>query len=92
MTKFSEDMSIRFLKREAKLCSFLQKCFLAMEQVRAWAVPSSSRIARGVWGGGSPRFTTASAVSTENEVFRELTSDGRKQPSRGTGKPLAEAT
>lgn len=45
-----------------------------------------------VCGGGSPRFTTASAVSTENEVFRELTSDGRKQPSRGTGKPLAEAT
>lgn len=40
MTKFSEDMSIRFLKREAKLCSFLQKCFLAMEQVRAWVGPS----------------------------------------------------
>ncbi|OBS76445.1 hypothetical protein A6R68_17105, partial [Neotoma lepida] len=32
VTKFSEDMSIRFLKRETKLCSFLQKCFLALEQ------------------------------------------------------------
>ncbi|CAO2642255.1 Coiled-coil domain-containing protein 154 [Lemmus lemmus] len=32
VTKFGEDISIRFLKREAKLCSFLQKCFLAMEQ------------------------------------------------------------
>lgn len=26
-------MSLRFLKREAKLCSFLQKSFLALEQV-----------------------------------------------------------
>ncbi|KAL1779353.1 coiled-coil domain-containing protein 154 [Sigmodon hispidus] len=32
LIKFNEDMSIRFLKRETKLCSFLQKCFLAMEQ------------------------------------------------------------
>ncbi|XP_076434263.1 coiled-coil domain-containing protein 154 isoform X4 [Peromyscus maniculatus bairdii] len=32
VTKFSEDLSIRFLKRETKLCSFLQKCFMAMEQ------------------------------------------------------------
>ncbi|XP_040604253.1 coiled-coil domain-containing protein 154 isoform X6 [Mesocricetus auratus] len=32
VTEFGEEMSIRFLKREAKLCSFLQKCFLAMEQ------------------------------------------------------------
>lgn len=40
VTKFSEDLSIRFLKRETKLCSFLQKCFMAMEQVRAGVGPS----------------------------------------------------
>ncbi|GAB1300704.1 Coiled-coil domain-containing protein 154 [Apodemus speciosus] len=32
MTKLNEEMSLRFLKREAKLCSFLQKSFLALEQ------------------------------------------------------------
>ena len=36
MTKLNEEMSLRFLKREAKLCSFLQKSFLALEQVRGW--------------------------------------------------------
>ncbi|XP_031207173.1 coiled-coil domain-containing protein 154 isoform X8 [Mastomys coucha] len=32
MTKLNEEMSLRFLKREAKLCSFLQKSFLSLEQ------------------------------------------------------------
>lgn len=33
MTKLGEEMSLRFLKREAKLCGFLQKSFLALEKV-----------------------------------------------------------
>ncbi|KFO34740.1 H(+)/Cl(-) exchange transporter 7 [Fukomys damarensis] len=32
LTKIGEEMSLRFLKREAKLCSFLQKSFLTLEQ------------------------------------------------------------
>ncbi|KAM6155631.1 coiled-coil domain-containing protein 154 [Rhynchocyon petersi] len=32
MTKLSEETSLRFLKREAKLCAFLQKSFLALEK------------------------------------------------------------
>ncbi|EHB14090.1 Coiled-coil domain-containing protein 154, partial [Heterocephalus glaber] len=32
LIKLGEEMSLRFLKREAKLCSFLQKSFLALEQ------------------------------------------------------------
>ncbi|KAM9059307.1 coiled-coil domain-containing protein 154 [Megaptera novaeangliae] len=32
MTKLREEMSLRFLRREAKLCSFLQKSFLALEK------------------------------------------------------------
>uniref|UniRef100_A0A8C0JL13 Coiled-coil domain containing 154 n=1 Tax=Canis lupus dingo TaxID=286419 RepID=A0A8C0JL13_CANLU len=32
VTKLGEEMSLRFLKREAKLCSFLQKSFLALEK------------------------------------------------------------
>ncbi|XP_006901984.1 PREDICTED: coiled-coil domain-containing protein 154 [Elephantulus edwardii] len=32
MTKLSEEMSLYFLKREAKLCGFLQKSFLAVEK------------------------------------------------------------
>lgn len=39
MTKLGEEVSLRFLKREAKLCSFLQKSFLALEQVGSWAGP-----------------------------------------------------
>ncbi|KAB0401485.1 hypothetical protein E2I00_009270, partial [Balaenoptera physalus] len=35
MTKLREEMSLRFLRREAKLCSFLQKSFLALEKVGA---------------------------------------------------------
>ncbi|KAF6271315.1 coiled-coil domain containing 154 [Rhinolophus ferrumequinum] len=32
VTKLGEEMSLRFLKREAKLCGFLQKSFLAVEK------------------------------------------------------------
>uniref|UniRef100_A0A452RDE8 Coiled-coil domain containing 154 n=1 Tax=Ursus americanus TaxID=9643 RepID=A0A452RDE8_URSAM len=32
VTKLGEEMSLRFLKREAKLCGFLQKSFLALEK------------------------------------------------------------
>ncbi|XP_008580166.1 PREDICTED: coiled-coil domain-containing protein 154 [Galeopterus variegatus] len=32
VTKLGEEMSLRFLKREAKLCGFLQKSFLAIEK------------------------------------------------------------
>ncbi|KAM8777552.1 coiled-coil domain-containing protein 154 [Rhynchonycteris naso] len=32
VTKLGEEMSLRFLKREAKLCDFLQKSFLALEK------------------------------------------------------------
>ncbi|XP_043311438.1 coiled-coil domain-containing protein 154 isoform X6 [Cervus canadensis] len=32
MTKLGEEMSLRFLKREARLCGFLQKSFLALEK------------------------------------------------------------
>lgn len=35
VTKLGEEMSLRFLKREAKLCGFLQKSFLALEKVGA---------------------------------------------------------
>ncbi|XP_072871106.1 coiled-coil domain-containing protein 154 isoform X6 [Chlorocebus sabaeus] len=33
VTKLGEEVSLRFLKREAKLCGFLQKSFLALEKV-----------------------------------------------------------
>lgn len=36
VTKLGEEMSLRFLKREAKLCGFLQKSFLALEKVGAY--------------------------------------------------------
>nr|XP_005599129.1 coiled-coil domain-containing protein 154 isoform X1 [Equus caballus]XP_023472426.1 coiled-coil domain-containing protein 154 isoform X1 [Equus caballus] len=32
VTKLGEEMSLRFLRREAKLCGFLQKSFLALEK------------------------------------------------------------
>lgn len=32
VTKLGEEMSLRFLKREGKLCGFLQKSFLALEK------------------------------------------------------------
>lgn len=37
VTKLGEEMSLRFLKREAKLCGFLQKSFLALEKVGAYS-------------------------------------------------------
>lgn len=42
VTKLGEEMSLRFLKREAKLCGFLQKSFLALEKVGAgsWRGPA----------------------------------------------------
>ncbi|XP_012661141.1 coiled-coil domain-containing protein 154 [Otolemur garnettii] len=44
VTKLSEEMSLRFLKREAKLCSFLQKSFLALEKRMKAAESSRLRL------------------------------------------------
>ncbi|XP_032958007.1 coiled-coil domain-containing protein 154 [Rhinolophus ferrumequinum] len=41
VTKLGEEMSLRFLKREAKLCGFLQKSFLAVEKVGACGIPGA---------------------------------------------------
>lgn len=41
VTKLGEEMSLRFLKREAKLCGFLQKSFLAVEKVGACRIPGA---------------------------------------------------
>ncbi|KAK2097269.1 hypothetical protein P7K49_022720 [Saguinus oedipus] len=40
VTRLGEEVSLRFLKREAKLCSFLQKSFLALEKVGARLWPA----------------------------------------------------
>ncbi|XP_077841256.1 coiled-coil domain-containing protein 154 isoform X5 [Macaca mulatta] len=40
VTKLGEEVSLRFLKREAKLCGFLQKSFLALEKVGACPRPA----------------------------------------------------
>lgn len=86
MTKLGEEMSLRFLKREAKLCSFLQKSFLALEKVRAaglWLgrapTPAHSLLTAG-WGLVSPQRMKASEstrLKAESSLRGEL--DGRWQ-------------
>uniref|UniRef100_A0A8C5XV53 Coiled-coil domain containing 154 n=1 Tax=Microcebus murinus TaxID=30608 RepID=A0A8C5XV53_MICMU len=44
VTTLGEEMSLRFLKREAKLCSFLQKSFLALEKRMKAAESSRLRL------------------------------------------------
>uniref|UniRef100_A0A8C9ASA1 Coiled-coil domain containing 154 n=1 Tax=Prolemur simus TaxID=1328070 RepID=A0A8C9ASA1_PROSS len=44
VTTLSEEMSLRFLKREAKLCGFLQKSFLALEKRMKAAESSRLRL------------------------------------------------
>jgi hypothetical protein len=74
MTKLNEEMSLRFLKREAKLCSFLQKSFLALEQVRAWVGPSvltdypSELQIYSCWAGEMARRLGALAALPEDPV------------------------
>ncbi|XP_065780052.1 coiled-coil domain-containing protein 154 isoform X2 [Muntiacus reevesi] len=56
MTKLGEEMSLRFLKREARLCGFLQKSFLALEKrmkasesARLWAESALREELEGRW-------------------------------------------
>ncbi|XP_032459913.1 coiled-coil domain-containing protein 154 isoform X2 [Phocoena sinus] len=78
MTKLREEMSLRFLKREAKLCSFLQKSFLALEKVsacRRQAIQSPSPQLTA--GGVSPQRMKASEsarLQAESGLWEELES------------------
>ncbi|XP_006874005.1 PREDICTED: coiled-coil domain-containing protein 154 [Chrysochloris asiatica] len=49
VTKLGEEMSLRFLKREAKLCSFLQKSFLALEKKMKNAEGSRQQTETSLW-------------------------------------------
>ncbi|TKC51506.1 hypothetical protein EI555_020045, partial [Monodon monoceros] len=78
MTKLREEMSLCFLKREAKLCSFLQKSFLALEKVsacRRQAIQSPSPQLTA--GGVSPQRMKASEsarLRVESGLWEELES------------------
>ncbi|KAM9584001.1 coiled-coil domain-containing protein 154 [Trichechus inunguis] len=49
MTKLGEELSLRFLKREAKLCGFLQKSFLALEKKMKTAEGARLQAEAGLW-------------------------------------------
>ncbi|KAM9208987.1 coiled-coil domain-containing protein 154 [Dugong dugon] len=49
MTRLGEEMSLRFLKREAKLCGFLQKSFLALEKKMKTAEGARLQAEAGLW-------------------------------------------
>ncbi|XP_075384203.1 coiled-coil domain-containing protein 154 [Tenrec ecaudatus] len=49
VTKLGEEMSLRFLKREAKLCGFLQKSFLALEKKMKAAEGARLQLETGLW-------------------------------------------
>ncbi|XP_023413076.1 coiled-coil domain-containing protein 154 [Loxodonta africana] len=49
VTKLGEEMSLRFLKREAKLCGFLQKSFLALEKKMKTAEDARLQAEVGLW-------------------------------------------
>ncbi|XP_010834881.1 PREDICTED: coiled-coil domain-containing protein 154 [Bison bison bison] len=73
MTKLGEEMSLRFLKREARLCGFLQKSFLALEKVgacggRGAAMPLMPQ-AHGHWP--LQRFVQQNQVSLNRVLLAE---------------------
>uniref|UniRef100_A0A2K5SAT1 Coiled-coil domain containing 154 n=1 Tax=Cebus imitator TaxID=2715852 RepID=A0A2K5SAT1_CEBIM len=82
MTRLGEEVSLRFLKREAKLCGFLQKSFLALEKVGAclWpacpAPPSQRQACSRRWG-----------LPAENEGLGELEAEAGGQPAGRAGEP-----
>ncbi|XP_007937835.1 coiled-coil domain-containing protein 154 [Orycteropus afer afer] len=49
VTNLGEEMSLRFLKREAKLCGFLQKSFLALEKKMKAAEDARLQAEDGLW-------------------------------------------
>ena len=78
MTKLREEMSLRFLKREAKLCSFLQKSFLALEKVGACRRQGNQSPSPQLTAGGvSPQRMKASEsarLRAESSLREELES------------------
>lgn len=79
VTKLGEEMSLRFLKREAKLCGFLQKSFLALEKVgacglvglccipRALAHSNGGRLSQRMKASESTRLKVESSLREELE-------------------------
>ncbi|XP_058142227.1 coiled-coil domain-containing protein 154 [Dasypus novemcinctus] len=49
VAQLGEEMSLRFLKREAKLCSFLQKSFLAIEKKMKASESSRAKAESSLW-------------------------------------------
>lgn len=84
VTKLGEEMSLRFLKREAKLCGFLQKSFLALEKVGAYRlvglcrVPCSPGLQQ--WRGLSQRMKASEStrLKVESGLREELESRWQK--------------
>ncbi|MBW01924.1 coiled-coil domain-containing protein, partial [Eschrichtius robustus] len=78
MTKLREEMSLRFLRREAKLCSFLQKSFLALEKVGACRRQGNQSPSPQLTAGGvSPQRMKASEsarLRAESSLRKELES------------------
>lgn len=98
MTKLGEEMSLRFLKREAKLCGFLQKSFLALEKVgaaglRLGRAPHARTLsAHSRWGLVSPQRMKASEstrLKAESSLRGEL--DGRWQRLQELAEERARA-
>lgn len=85
VTKLGEEMSLRFLKREAKLCGFLQKSFLALEKVGARGPAAGP-------GPPQPHSRQAGAgLPTEDEGLGERPAQGGGQPAGGAGQQVAGA-
>ncbi|KAK1344670.1 LOW QUALITY PROTEIN: hypothetical protein QTO34_013368 [Cnephaeus nilssonii] len=79
VTKLGEEMSLRFLKREAKLCGFLQKSFLALEKVGAgswWGSAVSPAPGSQQWTGLSQRMKASEStrLKVESSLREELES------------------
>lgn len=86
VSKLGEEMSLRFLKREAKLCGFLQKSFLALEKV------GGAGLRPGRAGPPLGRSRQAGAgLPTEDEGFGERPAQGGGQPAGGAGQQVAGA-
>lgn len=85
VTKLGEEMSLRFLKREAKLCGFLQKSFLALEKVGACGLVGLCCVPY------SPGSRQWAGSLEENEGLGEHSAEGGEQPAGGAGKQVAES-
>ncbi|XP_076998379.1 coiled-coil domain-containing protein 154, partial [Tamandua tetradactyla] len=82
VAQLGEEVSLRFLKREAKLCSFLQRSFLAIEKKMKASESSRAKAESSLWEELESRWRRLQELNEEHMRALQGQQENQLSPSR----------